>query len=182
VGQEEALSSVLIVPDIFFENAPPGSVVFISPVDEFYNCVGWAVHRKDVIWPDEDEQWRWPPEIRRDETRESFERFFSLLGFVRSANTRLERGYEKVAIYIKDGLVKHVARQYPTGREKGYWTSKLGAHADVRHTTPEVIQGSSYGFVALIMKRPFDSRRPKLPALHPPAARLVSPTGRPLVR
>jgi hypothetical protein len=171
------------VADIFFENAPAGSVESISKVTDFYNCVGWAVHRQDeVIWPDEDEQMRWPVHVPRHETIDAFEQFFRVLGFERCANTDFEVGFEKVAIYARDGATKHVARQYASGRWKGFWTSKLGPAADVRHRAAEVIQGKLYGAVTLNMRRRFDGKPPRLPAMHPARPRLVHPTGRPLIR
>jgi hypothetical protein len=53
-----------------------------------------------------------------------------------------ECGYEKIAIYVRSGEVKHVARQLPDGR----WTSKLGpgyliehsAVEDLEHLVPEI--------------------------------------------
>ena len=61
-----------------------------------------------------------------------------------------ESGYEKVAIYGKDGEWKHAARQLT---EDGTWTSKLGPEDDINHATLEALAGATYGTVVQIMKR-----------------------------
>jgi len=61
-----------------------------------------------------------------------------------------EEGFEKLAIYGSGLMYTHAARQLPDGR----WTSKLGQHEDITHTTTEAIEGSDYGEVVQCMKRP----------------------------
>lgn len=170
--------------DPIFENAPVGSIVVTSAASVFYNCVAWALaNQADVIWPDEDEQWGWPPAVERSEKVETVEAFFRLVGFQKcDADTTFHDGVEKIALYAKQGLVKHVARQFPAGEHKGQWTSKFGSEADVRHETAQAIEGNAYGTIASVMYRIYNGHPPQLPALHPPRARLVSPTGKPLVR
>lgn len=170
--------------DLFFENAPQGSVVPESKATDFYNCIAWAVrNEEDVIWPDEDEQWGWPPQVERQETLAALQGFFLLSGFKAcGVDTKFQEGLEKVALYVLEGRAKHAARQLPSGRYKGQWTSKLGGGADVRHSTAEALQGKYYGMISSVMARPFDGKPPKIPALHPPRARLVSPTGKILTR
>jgi hypothetical protein len=167
--------------DILFEKAPPGSVQTVSDPTDFYNCVAWAVSRNDqVIWPDEDELMRWPPTLPRTETVDVLAQFFVLAGFERCPTSDLERGFEKVAIYEKDGIATHAARQCVVGQHAGQWTSKLGPQVDIRHRTAEVITGKTYGRMALVMRRPYNGRPPALPPLHPPPPLLVTPSGLPL--
>jgi hypothetical protein len=170
--------------DKIFDGAPAGSIEFTSPADDFYNCVAWAVaNDTDVIWPDEDEQWGWPPSIERSEKLAAVESFFALMGFVKCGiDTAYREGTEKIALYAKAGNVKHVARQLQVAPFKGYWTSKLGPGTDIRHRTAEVLECETYGAVASVLYRAFDGTPPRIPELHPPRARLVSPTGKPLVR
>src|SRR5438132_8294807 len=95
-----------------------------SPVSDKYNCIAWAAgdsHR--LWWPDVDMQDYWPEGAPREETLEAFERAFLAVGFISSASTDPEQGYEKIALFTnQQGVPKHAARQLPSGR----WTSKLG--------------------------------------------------------
>ena len=68
-------------------------------------------------------------------------------------NGSLEDGYEKVAIYARDGELTHAARQLRDGR----WTSKLGKYEDIEHDSLEALYGDGYGeygSVAVFMVRP----------------------------
>jgi len=61
----------------------------------------------------------------------------------------LEDGYDKVALYERNGMYKHAARQLPDGK----WTSKLGREEDISHDTPDCVAGTIYGRVHCIMRR-----------------------------
>jgi len=116
-----------------------------SPADPAYNCIGWAAH--DTMhwwWPSA----HWPVGARRD-TLESFTQAFQALGFGYTTNRDLERGLEKIAIYMKELIPSHAARQLVTGQ----WTSKLGSYVDIRHDL-NAIEGDRYGRVVQVMARP----------------------------
>jgi hypothetical protein len=78
---------------------------------------------------------------------------FRGLGFELSDNDKLERGYEKIAIYADAGGVPtHAARQLDSGK----WTSKLGRLEDIEHDTLSSLQGPSppaYGEVRQVLRR-----------------------------
>ena len=149
-----------------------------SPVDENYNCIAWAAATEvnRVIWPDDQDLLAWPPTIPRDESLNSFIAFFGLLGFSVCNSGEHVSGLEKIAIYMRDGKVKHACRQ----KSDGVWTSKLGPGVDADHLTPNVLADGSYGVIVQFMYRP-DGPPPKLPDLYPPPAgpRLLSSSGLP---
>ena len=75
---------------------------------------------------------------------------FTEMGYSICDNTDKETGYEKVAIYARNGLWEHAARQLDDGR----WTSKIGEFEDITHPSPEDLAGELYGNVHCIMRRP----------------------------
>ena len=83
----------------------------------------------------------------------SFFAAFATLGYVACEDASLEAGFEKVAIYLSDGVPTHAARQL----QDGAWTSKLGQGFDIRHTL-EAIEGPAYGVVSLFLARPVGGR------------------------
>jgi hypothetical protein len=115
-----------------------------SPEDVRYNCVAWVVGDVDQWWwPAEDSYW--PDEVAREETIAAF----AGIGFAPCDDSRLEPGYEKIAIYAApDGTPTHVARQLNSGR----WSSKLGQLQDIQHRL-EDLAGPLYGRVAQLLKR-----------------------------
>lgn len=74
---------------------------------------------------------------------------FAGLGFERCDDDNPESGYQKVALYEQQGLLKHAAIQLPGGA----WSSKLGPDEDISHQTPESLAGDLYGEVHCIMRR-----------------------------
>jgi len=80
---------------------------------------------------------------------------FEALGYQLCFDTAFEEGVEKVALYAttdRDGAVvapTHAARQL----ESGEWTSKLGQCEDVRHATPDSVNGPLYGRSVCYMSR-----------------------------
>ena len=56
---------------------------------------------------------------------------FAMYEYYPCLSAQLESGYEKIALYIKDGVPEHAARQLPNGA----WTSKLGQLMDIEHVT-----------------------------------------------
>ena len=119
-----------------------------SNIDLRYNCIAWAygVNNKN-FWPQE--YYYWPPNVIREETIGAFIELFASIGYCQCDDQLFEPGYEKIAIYVLDGMPTHAARQLPTGR----WTSKLGKDIDIEHDSPEVLDGPTYGNAAIFMKR-----------------------------
>ncbi|QHD65754.1 hypothetical protein GS397_00825 [Sphingobium yanoikuyae] len=146
-----------------FPHATAGNIKPTSEATHDYNCIAWALHVNDrFIWPDEDEQFAWPPMVAREETLAAFTELFTLSGFERCINDQPEPGYEKVALYGRDGAILHAARLLPSGK----WASKLGVSIDIEHSCPVAISGGEYGWVVAVFRRPAKGR-PALPPLHP---------------
>ena len=80
----------------------------------------------------------------------ALEQAFLFLGYKQCADSMLEDGFEKVALYGSLSLYTHAARQLPNGR----WTSKLGNGEDIEHEIPDNVGGGLYGEVVQFMKRP----------------------------
>ena len=144
-----------------------------------YNCLAWALHNnRDQIWPDEDQQLSWPPDMQRAETVQCIQEFLERIGFVECAGHHLEPGYEKIALYADSFGPQHFSRQLANGE----WTSKLGDLVDAAHSTLAVLEGGKYGDVTKIFKRTTDGTPPSIPPLRPERPRLIDVYGRPLVR
>jgi hypothetical protein len=126
-----------------------------------YNCIAWALGITDSwCWPTTSFGYYWPHRIPISTSVESFVTLFGSQGYVDCENGEFESGVEKIAIYAKDGNVKHAARQLINGR----WTSKLGEWDDIMHTKAEGLECDDYGKVVRFMKRP----RAALPASQVP--------------
>lgn len=117
-----------------------------SPPDRRYNCIAWAAGTAgDWWWPRRPYYWPLPT---RDDSVAEFVRVFEALGYKTCENPEVEPQCEKVAIYAKGSVVKHMARQLPSGA----WTSKCGRGVDINHELT-ALEGNQYGQVVLIMKR-----------------------------
>lgn len=140
-----------------FEKLRPSEYEGRSPKDFTHNSVAWAMGMKDTRWwPATIGGYRWPKRLPREkpgqETLANFIRAFKRLRYkvCPNKNCSLEEGVEKVAIYVKGNQnPTHVARQLPSG----IWTSKIGDEEDIEHISPFVLEGASYGKVAVVMKR-----------------------------
>jgi hypothetical protein len=122
-----------------------------SPVDDGYNCIAWAAGDTGYWWwPDAMGQTYWPPGAPRVETIEAFVQAYGLHGYTLPADSSLEPGKQKVAIFAKpSGTPTHAARQLPDG----WWASKLGESIDIEHEF-SALDGPVYGTVAVILSRP----------------------------
>ena len=129
-----------------------GALFITSPPTPGYNCIAWAVAADTERWWWPQPRWHyyWPEGAPFEETVNDFIRTFQTLGFETCAGEELEKGLEKIAIYVgADGKPTHAARQLANGS----WTSKLGAWEDVRHSL-RGLTGDRYGEVAHFMRRP----------------------------
>jgi hypothetical protein len=141
------------------------------PLPGAYNCIAFAADdRRCWWWPDPDAYW--PPWSKsREETVACFVRTFKWLGYSPCVSSRLQFGYEKVALYaihksarettlptnwrgFDDWVPTHMARQLPDGA----WTSKCGGNEDIAHFTLDALEqyGSllCYGCPVVYMRRP----------------------------
>lgn len=124
-----------------------------SPEDIKYNCIAWAAGDNTRWWWPSDFGY-WPENIPRQETMDAFIRVYESIGFQVCINHNLERGYEKIAIYVdEDGKPTHAARQ----KTNGMWTSKLGQLHDIEHNLFSLNNSpshlSNYGEPKIFMKR-----------------------------
>ena len=124
-----------------------------SERSEEYNCFAWALG-DDSRWIDPTADYTQRVEsVWNESPIDSVVELFLAAGYEVCGDGRLEDGYEKVAIYVKDGEPTHAARQLGDGR----WTSKLGKYEDIEHDSLEALYGDGfgeYGSVALFMLRP----------------------------
>ena len=92
----------------------------------------------------------WPYGAEKGDTVECWMGAFRQIAFKPCDGAELEPGFEKIAIYTKDGLVaEHVARQL----KNGVWASKLGPDEDIYHETLESLEGDCYGKAVAFLKR-----------------------------
>lgn len=123
--------------------------------DDKYNCIAWAVGKKDNFWwPRKLGGFYWPDGLPREplnkETVENFIRAFESEGFEKCNDGEFENGFEKVAIYVNHvGVPKHAARSLPNG----VWTSKMGDDEDIEHATLEVLEGHGFGKARVFLRR-----------------------------
>jgi hypothetical protein len=120
-----------------------------SEYDPGYNCIAFAVHDKGQWWQKVAVRgYYWP--IDRDDRLEDWIKALGLNGYSVTDNWDLEKGIEKVAIYVnQDGSPEHVSRQL----ESGTWTSKMGKHEDIEHPRLAALKGKEYGEAMVVMKR-----------------------------
>lgn len=79
----------------------------------------------------------------------AYQAAFETLGFVITGDSSFRQGFEKIAIFHKDSVPAHVAKQ----TSDGLWSSKLGQSFDIAHDL-EGMQGLEYGEIAFFMERP----------------------------
>ena len=121
-----------------------------SEATDSYNCASWALeitNRK--WWPNaRSKGYHWPINEHK-ETLDAFVEVYGTFGYTQCENATLEEGFEKLAIYTKQGIPVHVARQLANG----IWTSKCGWNwEDIEHELDD-IKDLMYGTVEIYMKR-----------------------------
>ena len=122
-----------------------------SQSDPTYNCIAFAANSR--LW------WQpksmiggprfWPPGVPEDETVDAYVKAYEFKGYTVCLDGSFEDGYEKVAIFAKNGVPKHAAHQL----DEFCWESKLGKAEDISHQLHDVA-GDQYGDVVCYLKRP----------------------------
>jgi len=155
MGQtKRILSHKEAVIEQVFPKLKAGGYKITSPPDIGYNCIAWAIGDNSRFWwPDQQKQLYWPNNIPRRETLVIFVQLFRNFGYKPCKISKLKKGFEKIAIFVKaNNKPAHAARQLPSGK----WTSKLGSEEDIAHKLKD-LTGYHYGTVAIIMERPLKS-------------------------
>lgn len=92
----------------------------------------------------------WPDGIRNDESLEAFVEFFTSIGYTLCDGPKFEDGWQKIAIFVKDGYPTHTARQLPSQK----WTSKMGFDGvDIEHDDLTCVEGNQYGAATVFMRK-----------------------------
>ncbi len=121
-----------------------------SPPDPGYNCVAWAAGDTTKWWePDPWEEYYWPPSAPRKYTVQAYQAAFESLGYALSPDGARDDNRERIAIFLKEGIPRHVSRRLADRT----WTSKLGQNIDISHEL-NALCGDLYGSVDSIMCRP----------------------------
>jgi hypothetical protein len=116
-----------------------------SPSTTSYNCHAWAVGFNDRWF---DDQNYWPDPVPRGKSLRHYRRAYESIGFRVCGGWNVEEGFEKIAIYERQGEVTHTARLL----DSGMWTSKMGKREDITHAR-DALDGPCYGQITLIMRR-----------------------------
>lgn len=136
----------------WWANLKPTDFHFTSRKKKTYNCLRWAMGKKD-IWVDMDmiQQMHNLDPATLDHSANGYaECLNKYYGYEICENGDSEEGFEKVALYEKNGDWTHIARLLPNG----HWTSKMGKLEDIEHYTLESLSGRLYGKFALFMRKP----------------------------
>jgi hypothetical protein len=129
--------------------------VVTSPKDASYNCIAFAAGDTARKWDPgrlPEPGYYWPADATRDDNDsiDALKLAFRSIGFDECPDGGLEEGYRKVALYaIHHDDWLHVAIQEASGD----WSSKLGSSYDIRHKTPQCVEGATYGKVVCFMKK-----------------------------
>lgn len=118
--------------DGWFPAAAKDGYKLRSDPDDDYNCIAWAASVTAIPWWPTDpplDGVYWPPAAPRETTLQAFIEAYATIGYKPCGKDgSLQRGYEKIAIYVgADGKPTHAARQL----SDGLWTSKLGPYRDI---------------------------------------------------
>ena len=132
-----------------FPNLSDEDFEIVNPPSDLYNCISYVANDASQRWdPNADDYW--PPWASRNDRIDSLKQVFAGMGYEECADSSLEAGYRKIALYDAGGTGKHAAVQMPNGR----WRSKLGYGPVIEHHSPESLDGGLYGNVHCFMRRP----------------------------
>jgi len=139
--------------------APPHNWSPTSEATDRYNCIAFAFGLKDGLWWPNDPPGLWPIGASRDESVAAARAVFETEGYEEASGEDYETGVERVAIFARNGMLTHAARQSMDRR--GWWRSKMGGNVDIDHEL-HAIGGGVYGEVALVMARARTQQRTRL--------------------
>jgi hypothetical protein len=118
-----------------------------SPPTDDYNCIAWAAGDDTRWWePDPLDVYYWLASSPREYTVDAYVRAYEDAGYRRVQQA--SPGDERVAIFVKDGIPQHAARELPSGR----WTSKCGELEDITHEI-SALEGAFYGTAVIVLRR-----------------------------
>ena len=144
------MASVRDLEEIFPSLAGTNYSPEASAATDSYNCIAFAVGDcANWWWPRKGYGLYWPPGFPLSDAAPVLIQIFELHGYSQCDSSSHELGYEKVAIYVRDGRFKHVARQL----RSGWWASKLGEEQDIEHELVEHLEGPSYGKAEYFVRR-----------------------------
>jgi len=126
-----------------------------------YNCFAWAADDDQHWWEPPNPLYDlldpvptryWPDGALAELSVDGLISAFATRGFAECATPDLERGFEKVAIYVNaaTGLPTHAAKQLVSGA----WTSKIGDWEDIVHPTVQSVECPDYGRAVRFLRRP----------------------------
>ena len=141
-----------------------------SPETSGYNCIAWA-RGFDDRWVDyiddrSPKKW-WPSGVVRDWNPPTLIMAFEAVGFEPCGmDDSFEEGYDKAALYKVSPFYEPVSKEWkPEGWchaakivANGVYHSKIGPSFDVRHRSGDLFEGTSYGEVYQIIRRPIEGR------------------------
>jgi uncharacterized Zn-binding protein involved in type VI secretion len=121
-----------------------------GPSTPQYNCIAHTL--------DDHDHWVNPETGDPSSPLSEMDAKYADLGYSRSPSmdASLEPGVEKVAVYATtnpDGSINTVTHG-AIQNEDGTWSSKLGRMAQIRHETPDALDGPVYGEPVAIYTRP----------------------------
>lgn len=132
-----------------FPNLTNNNHSVVSPITDNYNCIAWSIGVTDRwMWPKNPDAF-WPSIVTEADELEALIQLYLDKGYEKCESSELEKGYGKVAIYVKEYGPTHAALQL----ESGQWTSKLGGSQDIKHDTLKVLEGESYGNATIFLKK-----------------------------
>jgi len=114
-----------------------------SVATDEYNCIAYAFgDTKNAWWPKQKGYgYYWPPGFALSDSVDTLKSILQVHGYTDCTSAEREVGYEKVAIYSRNGRFIHAPRQLRSGR----WASKLGDEQDIEHVRAEHVAGQEYG-------------------------------------
>lgn len=137
-------------PERFFSNFPRLDKA-TQPTSRYtprYNCIAWALGFDDRPWWPAKPDMYWPRDCPDEPTISAFTAAFATLGYEPCDDWCLEKGYEKIALYVNANGPTHAARQL----KNGCWTSKCGGNVDIEHKLRD-LEGPLYGKVVMFFRR-----------------------------
>jgi ribosomal protein L36 len=117
-----------------FPALPKDGYTVTHPADRAYNCIGWSLCSRSYGWV-------WPR--REKATIAWFDRLYAYHGWKPARDCKPVRGRRKLALYCKDGVPTHAAKQ----RRGDQWVSKLGGYVRIVHVGTAALEGGLYGTV-----------------------------------